>query len=87
MATGKQTSTESLVSVHLEFSKVVVGTKCCWWWAGQVACKGSLKQASRNGELLVTFSPSPHHPTLAPLLMTLTEPLTRSDQHVRRKLT
>lgn len=57
MATGKQTSTESLVSVHLEFSKVVVGTKCCWWWAGQVACKGSLKQASRNGELLVTFSP------------------------------
>ena len=27
MATGKQTSTESLVSVHLEFSKAVVATE------------------------------------------------------------
>ena len=73
MATGKQTSTESLVSVHLEFSKAVVATEMLLvvmvvGWSGclQGFLEAGIQKWDAASHLLPIPSPPPTLPTTPP---------------------
>ena len=78
MATGKQTSTEPLVSVHREFSKAVVATEVLLvvmvvGWSG--CLQGFLEAGIQKWGAASHLLPIPSPPPPSPPLMTLTEPL------------